>query len=274
MSVDLPEALPKTWPDHVQMWRPSHFVRVVRKLFGLDLGRVELPEGLALRVPLPKYLLLEFHNLPNGNYSNDVTRAYSVGFDMAMLGEMTRARAALASALKGCREVLDVGCGAGGSTATIRDAGAERVVGLEASPYLVRHAQTAHPDLTFLQGLAEDTRLPSQSFDGVAACFLFHELPAKYADKAIAELKRVLKPKGRIAILEPAREQMCEPLSQLLKRFGWRGFYFWLLARWVHEPFVRAWHAREPKQWLRENGFNVVEERLLFPSRMWVAELA
>jgi ubiquinone/menaquinone biosynthesis C-methylase UbiE len=274
MSVDLPPALPKTWPDHVQMWRPSHFVRVVRALLGLELGRVELPEGLPLRVPLPKYLLLEFHNLPNGNYSNDVTRAYSVGFDLAMLGEMTRARAALASAMKGCPEVLDVGCGPGGSTAAIRDGGAQRVVGLEASPYLVRHAQTAHPDLTFLQGLAEDTRLPSQSFDGVTACFLFHELPAKYADKAIVELKRVLKPKGRIAILEPAREQMCEPLPQLLKKFGWRGFYFWVLARWVNEPFVRAWHAREPKEWLKRHGFKVLEERLLFPSRMWVAELA
>ena len=69
------------------------------------LSRVRLPPDLPLNVALPDYLLLEFHNLPDGNYSKKVARGYSTGFDRMMLGEMHRARRAMAQALNGCAAV-------------------------------------------------------------------------------------------------------------------------------------------------------------------------
>jgi len=267
-AVNAPiQTLPAAWPD-----RPGHVWRIIKKLFGFGLSRVELPEGLELNVPLPKYLLQEFHNLPNGNYSRQFTASYVVGFERAMLGEMNLLRAELASALAGCDHVLDVGCGAGGSTQMIKAAGAKTVVGLDASPYMLMHARERCPGLEFVQGLAEDTRFEPARFDGIGACFLFHELPPKFGDAALNEFRRILRPGGRLAILEPAREQYVEsPWS--LRRFGWRGPYYWGLARLMNEPFLALWHARDARAWLDQHGFELVEDRLLFPSRLLIATL-
>lgn len=261
------DILPPAWPD-----QPGVFLRILRKLFGWGLSKVQLPENLPLRVELPKYLLLEFHNLPNGNYSHAITDAYVRGFDRSMLGHMRIGRAALAQELAGCTRVLDVGCGAGDSSAAIHRMGVQEVVGLDASPYMLKHAAQRHPQLNFLQGLAEDTRLDTQSFDGVGACFLFHELPPKAADAALIEFHRLLKPGGRVVMLEPAREQYQQPAWKLLFRLGWKGPYYRWLALFVNEPYVQLWHQRDVGSWLEKHGFRLTRDEVLYPSRLLVAE--
>src|SRR5438094_655421 len=82
--------------------------------------------------------------------------------------------------------------------------------------------------------------------------------------------RRVLRPGGRLVILEPAPEQYFERPWSLL-RFGWRGPYYWGLARFVHEPFAGLWHERDVPAWLERHGFELVEDRLVFPSRLLVA---
>lgn len=265
--------LPDAWPDRLDLRRPMDLWRFLRKVLLRRLDRVELPPDLPLNVELPKYLLLEFHNLPNGNYSRKITRGYSTGFDRVMLGEMRRARAALADTLAGCDSVADIGCGAGYSTQALRAAGVPGVVGIDASPYLLEHAARAYPDLRFEQGLAERTGLPDGAVDGICCCYLFHEIPPRHADRALAEFRRVLRPDGRLSILEPAAEQFFGKPLTLMRRHGWRGLYFWWLARFVHEPFVHAWHRRNIARWLDANGFELVEDRLLFPSRLISARL-
>jgi ubiquinone/menaquinone biosynthesis C-methylase UbiE len=249
------------------------FFRILRKLLGWGLSRVQVPENLPLRVALPKYLLLEFHNLPNGNYSHAITDAYVRGFDRAMLGAMKVGRAALAKQFAGCGRVLDVGCGGGDLSAAIHRMGVSEVVGLDASPYMLKHAIQRHPQIRFLQGLAEDSQLESQSFDGIGACFLFHELPPKAADAALIEFHRLLKPKGRFVMLEPGPEQFYEPSWKLL-RFGWKGPYYRWLAHLVNEPYVELWHQRDVKSWLANHGFRIVREERLYPSHLLVAERA
>jgi ubiquinone/menaquinone biosynthesis C-methylase UbiE len=263
--------LPDSWADGLDLRRPRHFWQFLKKVLLRRLGKVELPPGLPVNAPIPKYVLLEFHNLPNGNYSKKFARGYSVGFDNAMLGEMRAARRELAAAVAGCKSVLDVGCGAGHSTAAVAHAGVAEVWGLDASPYLLQIAARNYPQLPFVQGLAEQTNFPAGRFDGVSACFLFHEVPPRHAEHALDELARVLRPGGVLAILEPAREQFFGRPLQLIRAFGWRGLYFWGLARLVHEPFVRAWHERDVAAWLQAHGFALVADRTLFPSRLIVA---
>ncbi|WP_028007002.1 class I SAM-dependent methyltransferase [Solimonas flava] len=267
-DLDLPDA----WPDRLRWRRPRDLWQLLRKLVLRRVGRVELPPALPLRVALPKYLLLEFHNLPNGNYSKRITHGYSTGFDRVMLGEMRRARAALAACFTGSRRVLDLGCGAGYSSQALVAAGVPEVWGLDASPYLLQHAARQFPQPRFVQGLAERTELADASFDGVAACFLFHELPPRYARAALDEARRLLRAGGRLAILEPAPEQFIGPPYALWRAHGWRGLYFWGLARFVNEPFIRAWHRTDVPAWLDTAGFTLIEERTLFPARLIVAE--
>ena len=263
--------LPPAWPDTLRLTRPQDAFRIARKVVLRRTERVELPPGLPLNAEIPAYLLQEFHNLPNGNYSRVVTEGYSTGFDVTMLGSLRVARAELAQALRGARSALDLGCGAGHAARAFRDAGIPEVWGLDASPYLLQHAARRHPDLRFVQGLAEATGFPTHRFEAVGACFLFHELPPRAGDAALREIRRLLVPGGRLAILEPGSEQMQRSPLSLLRRYGWRGLYFWSLARIVNEPFVRSWHRRDVPSWLAAHGFELIDERSRFPTQLYVA---
>src|SRR5690606_15768065 len=113
---------------------PRQLWRFLRCIVG-ERQRVQLPESMPGGDVLPKYLLQEFHNLPNGNYSKKVTRGYIVGFDRAMLGLMRGARIRIADMLNGCRSVLDVGSAGGRTAAAIKKAGVAEVWGIDPSPY-------------------------------------------------------------------------------------------------------------------------------------------
>ena len=264
-ELDLPDA----WTDGENQGLRSAFRLLRQALRGVHT-RIELPEGLPLRAAIPRYALQEFHNVPNGNYSNRLTRGYATGFDIAMLGTMRPARQRMAEALRGCTSALDIGCGGGHSTAALVDAGIPDVWGLDPSPYLLRCADARAPAARFVQGLAEDTGFADARFDGVCGCFVFHEIPPPAADRALNELRRILKPGGRLVLVEPAAEQYQLGAWELVRRHGPRALYFRALAHTIHEPFVEAWHRRDVPAWLTSAGFSVIEDETNVPVHTWV----
>lgn len=266
-EIDLPDA----WTDGETPGFRGALRLLHQALRGVHT-RIELPEGLPLRAAIPRYALQEFHNVPNGNYSNALTRGYATGFDIAMLGTMHPARQRMAEALRGCGSALDVGCGGGASTAALTDAGISDVWGLDPSPYLLRCADARVPTARFVQGLAEDTGFADARFDGVSACFVFHEIPPSAADRALAELRRILAPGGRLVIVEPAAEQYHLGSVALARRHGLRALYFRALAHAIHEPFVEAWHRRDVPAWLAAGGFRMLDDRTDVPARTLVCE--
>src|SRR5207249_11302856 len=113
------------WPD---THRLRDFVRLARSPLP-KLRRVELPPGLPGAGILPRYLLREFHNLPNGYYSRRISTGYARAFDVVMLGTLRRARRRMVQRLAHLRSVLDVGCGAGQLAGALERAGVPDVWG-------------------------------------------------------------------------------------------------------------------------------------------------
>jgi ubiquinone/menaquinone biosynthesis C-methylase UbiE len=263
--------LPDAWPDRLDFRKPADLWRLLAQIFNKKRPGVNLPAEMPGRERIPNYVLREFHNLPNGNYSKRITRGYVTGFEWVMMGSMGRVRQAVADEMHNSGSVLDVGCGGGRMADALKRAGVDDVWGIDPSPYLLQHAASDYPGIKFVQGVAEQTEFPDQRFDGVTACFLFHEMPPRYLDQALTEFYRILKPGGRLAISEPSPLQLRSSLLSLFKRHGFAGLYFGGLARLVYEPFVDAWHRQNLEAKLSEFGFALIEDRDQLPIRQLFA---
>ena len=96
--------------------------------------------------------------------------------------------------------VLDVACGTGvlarHALSVVGKGG--RVVGLDPAPGMLAAAAEIEPKIEWIKGEAEDLRLADAQFDRVLSQFGMMFFPDR--ERAIAEMRRVLKPSGSIAI--------------------------------------------------------------------------
>lgn len=103
--------------------------------------------------------------------------------------------------------VLDVGCGTGKLTISAKQKvpGAE-VIGTDAAVEMIERARhlaaKAGVDIDFRAGLGEALRFEDDSFDVVLSAFTVHHLPGDLKNRAFAEMLRVLKPGGRLMLVE------------------------------------------------------------------------
>lgn len=112
--------------------------------------------------------------------------------------------------------VLDVGCGTGtlAIAAKLRVGSAGTVVGIDASPEMVgrakRKAAKARTDVVFQTAIVEALPFPDASFDVVLSTLMLHHLPGPVRERCVREVRRVLRPEGRMLAVDfakPAREQ-------------------------------------------------------------------
>ena len=264
------DELPNAWVDELKLYRPRDLLKLIRHIFG-KRHRAIVPGSVASDKSYPKYLLAEYHGLPNGYFSKHFTHGYIRTFDKVMLGNMTKLRKGVVAAFSRFERVLDIGSGGGEQAAMLAESGIAEVFGIDASPYLVAHANASYPQIQFTARAAENTGFAAADFDAVCLSFVFHEIPPKFADLAITEIHRILKPGGELIIAEPSSLQLTLSARDLFRRFGWRGIYFKLLARHMHEPFLAPWHAKDHAQWLQKNGFSLVEDDQSCPIHWWRA---
>ena len=95
--------------------------------------------------------------------------------------------------------LLDIGGNTGKITAAYSD-NCREVVVLEPKHSIVEHGRSNRPRIKFVEGEAENIPLPDEHFDKVVASVSFHHFSDQ--DSALEEMKRVLKPDGKIIILE------------------------------------------------------------------------
>jgi ubiquinone/menaquinone biosynthesis C-methylase UbiE len=104
--------------------------------------------------------------------------------------------------------VLDVGCGTGtlAIAAKRRVGPAGTVYGIDASPEMIARAskktKKAGVEVILQTGLAESLPFPDARFDVVLSTVMLHHLPRKARQQGLREMRRVLKPGGRVLAVD------------------------------------------------------------------------
>ena len=115
------------------------------------------------------------------------------------------------SQLKPGEKILDVGCGTGGVTipAKQRVGKTGEAAGIDPAPEMIavarKKATRKGLELDFRVGVIESLPYADSTFDVVTSSLMMHHLPRELQVKGLAEIRRVLKPGGRIFIADMLR---------------------------------------------------------------------
>ena len=138
--------------------------------------------------------------------------------------------------------VLEVGCGTGTLTLAAKQAAGPsgEVVGIDIIPGMIeasrRKAAQANEAITFQPGSIDGIPFPDSHFDVVLCSFMIFHMSEETRRKGIAEIQRVLKPGGRMMILDLALPS--RPLPRAIARMAFGG----MLEHDLHEllPLLEA----------------------------------
>ncbi len=163
-------------------------------------------------------MLSHLHHRESGGASAPQTRGFvwnwARRYDLLMWfvtfgrERVFRQRIADLAQLQPGESVLDVGCGTGtlAMEALQRVGETGRVSGIDPSPQMIaranRKAERVGPAIDFQVGVIEQLSFPDQSFDVVLSTFMMHHLPDDLKRRGLGEIARVLKPGGRLLVLD------------------------------------------------------------------------
>jgi ubiquinone/menaquinone biosynthesis C-methylase UbiE len=120
--------------------------------------------------------------------------------------------------------VLEVGCGTGTLTlAAKRQAGPSgKVVGIDVIPRMIelskQKAAQANEQITFQLGSIDDIPFPENHFDVLLCSFMIYHMSETTRRKGLTEIHRVLKPNGRLLVLDMVspRQPLPRAIAQML----------------------------------------------------------
>ncbi len=164
-------------------------------------------------------------------------------------------------------QILDIAAGTGTSSAVLAKTGAE-VVAVDFSAGMIEEGRRRHPGLTFVEGDAHALPFPPDSFDVVTISFGLRNVNDPH--QALGEMKRVLKPGGRVVVCEFSHPE------RALVSGGYHGFLRYVMPAVARvtsshpEAYtylmssIRDWPSQDIlAQWMRVAGFTRVAYRNL-----------
>lgn len=155
--------------------------------------------------------------------------------------------------LKPGQKVLDVCCGTGTLCAMIaEEIGSDgEVVGVDLSENMLKKAEKRREDnIRFCYANAEEIPYADGYFDRASVTFGLHEMPHLVRMNVLREMRRVLKPGGKIIVLDYAYPK--RTLAVLL-------FKIWML---VEGATARDFIRRDLSSMIRDAGFDVIEQNV------------
>ena len=191
----------------------------------------------------PDYYLQNFHFQSGGWMTDDSAERYDTQVEVLFKGT---ANAMRRQALPQLFEVfaghdqrtlrlIDLGCGTGCFLDLVKQAWPRLPsLGLDLSEAYIRHARRylrRWSRLDLVVANAEAIPAPDNSVDAVTSIFMVHELPPKVRRIVIRECERVLKPGGRLILLDSLQSGDKPAYDGLLERFPQN----------YHEPYYRSY---------------------------------
>ena len=207
-------------------WRGNPLAGVARAIdFFADLGAVDArrhggPRDRRLQMPeaarYPAYYRQHFHFQSDGylsaasaeRYDHQVEVLFGGGAAAMHRQALVPLREAVLECQGGSRtaRLLDIACGTGAFLAEVkRNYPRLAVTGIDLSaPYLAvaRRRLAAWSRVTLAEANAETLPLADSSVDIVTCVYLFHELPHSARQTVAGEIRRVLKPGGRLIFVD------------------------------------------------------------------------
>jgi ubiquinone/menaquinone biosynthesis C-methylase UbiE len=191
----------------------------------------------------PRYYLQNFHYQSGGWLTEKSAELYDTQVEILFNGS---ANAIRRQALPPLHEVfsgrdqrklkvIDIGCGTGRFIDALKQVWPKLpVLGIDMSEAYIRHAMRylrRRSRVSFSVAKAESLPVANESHDALVSIFLFHELPPKVRRAAIRECARVLKPGGRLVLVDSLQRGDRPDYDGLLDLF----------PQSYHEPYYRSY---------------------------------
>ena len=256
--------------DLVRYYRDLPRARA-RRLAGASMEA----RDLAAEGRFPDYFTQNFHYQTDGYLSRRSAELYDFQVEVLFTGTADamrrRALAPIGDLIRrreddGSIGLLDVGCGTGGFLAQVRHNWPElTLTGLDLSPpYLdrARRRGRAVAGVDFIEANAEAIALADGSRDVVTCIYLFHELPRAVRGTIVREMARVLRPGGRLVLLDSLQLGDMPVLDPALLGF----------PETFHEPYYRDYLEHDLEALLTDAGLRVTTREPVYLSKMFVAD--